>query len=100
MIRSSLQFLEVPLKGKKERFFGIFFSTFFDTFGLIGSIKTIRPIYDLHFVYIDILSFILKGGFGGLKKIITSFWQFLAILAIKMAVFFKARTLFKTIFEN
>ena len=26
--------------------------------------------------------------------------KFLAILAIKMAVFFKARTLFKTIFEN
>ena len=47
------------------------------------------------------LSFIQKKGcFGGPKNLITSFWHFLAILAIKMAEFLKARTLFKTIFVN
>ena len=55
-----------------------FFTTFFDKFGLIGSVKTFfkipgswpecRSIYGLHFVYIDLLYFIQKkGGFGGPK---------------------------------
>ena len=56
----------------------------------------------LHFVYICMFFYPLykKWVLGVQQIFITSFWQFLAILAIKMAVFFKARTLFKTIFEN
>ena len=51
-----------------------FFTTFFDTFGLIGSIKTFSNVpgvgmnvgpYMVYILYIYIfLSFIQKGGFG------------------------------------
>ena len=75
-----------------------FLITFFDTFGLIGSITTFfknpgcwhecRPIFGLHFVYIGFLSLIKKGFLGVQQICITSFWHFLAILAIKMADFY------------
>ena len=78
-----------------------FVTTFFYTFGPIGLIKTFfkspgswhehRPIYDLHFEYIDLLSFIQNNGVLGVNIIfVASFWQFFfAILAIKMAYFLK-----------
>ena len=80
-------------------------------FGLIRSIKNVfkspgswhecRPIYGLHFVYIGFFVLYTTNGVLGVQKnFITSFWHFLAILAIKMADFLKARTLFKTIFVN
>ena len=78
-----------------------FLTTFFDTFGLIGSVKTFfkspgrwhecRPIYGLHFVYIGFFYPLYKKGvFGGPKKFHQRFLAFfLAILAFKMAHFLK-----------
>ena len=61
-------FWKCPKKGFKKNDFLPFFTTFFDIFGLIRSIKNFfkspgsqhecRPIYGLCFVYIDLLSFI------------------------------------------
>ena len=79
-------------------------------FGLIGSIKTFSKVlgvdmnvgpYMAYILYIKVF-FILytkKSGFWGKTNFITSFWQFLVILVIKMADFLKLE-LFKTIFEN
>ena len=69
-------------------------------FGLIGSVKTFSKALGVgmnlgpNMAYICIYRLFLsciqkKGGFGVEKKIITSFWHFLAILAIKMAEFLK-----------
>ena len=71
---SSIQFLEVPQKGFLKIFVGIFLPHFFDTFLVL--LDTVKNFFKspgsphecgLHFVYIDFLSFIQKGGFGGPK---------------------------------
>ena len=104
--RSSLRFLEVPLKGFFFMIFLAFVTTFFDMFGLIrsvhffkspGSWHECRPIYGLHFVYIGFFPLYKKGGFGGPKHF---HHQFLVVFGHQNGFFFKAITLFKTIFEN
>ena len=60
-------------------------------FGLIGSIKTFSKVLGVGMNVGPYIFYPLykKGGFGGPKNFITSFWHFLAILAIKMADFLK-----------
>ena len=97
--RSSLRFLEGP-----KRFFLMIFwhflTTFFDMFGLIGSVKKkfkspgswheCRPIYGLHFVYLVFFYPLYKKGFfGGPNKFHHEFLAFFGHFDHQMADFLK-----------
>ena len=66
-------------------------------YGLLGSVKTFSKVlgvgmnvgtYMAYILYIFVfILYTKKGVLGVQKNFITSFWQFLAILAIRMAAF-------------
>ena len=103
-------FGSTPKRGSKKIFVGIFKPHFFYMFGLIGSIKTFSKVlavgmnvgpYMAYILYIlFFLSFIQKKGFGGPNKFHQEFMAFFGHFDHQNGCFFKARTIFKTIFEN